>query len=47
LAIGNAGAKNAGILAASILAGFDDELAGKLDDMRDAQTNAVAEKPVD
>ena len=47
LAIGNAGAKNAGILAASILAGFADELAGKLDDMRDAQTNAVAEKPVD
>jgi len=47
LAIGNAGAKNAGILAASILAGFDDKLAGKLDDMRDAQTNAVAEKPVD
>lgn len=47
LAIGNAGAKNAGILAASILAGFDDELAKRLDDMRQKQTDAVAEQPTD
>lgn len=47
LAIGHAGAKNAGILAASILAGFDDELAARLDDMRQTQTNAVAEEPKD
>ena len=45
LAIGDAGAKNAGILAASILAAFDDELAGKLDAYRTNQTNAVAQEP--
>ncbi len=45
LAIGDAGAKNAGILAASILAAFDDELAGKLDDFRQKQTDAIADEP--
>jgi len=47
LAIGKAGAKNAGILAASILAGFDEDLAARLDKMRDDQTNSVAETPAD
>lgn len=41
LAIGEAGAKNAGILAAQILATHDTTLAVKIDDFRQAQTNAV------
>lgn len=41
LAIGSAGAKNAGLLAASILALSDAELAGRLDDWRTAQTDSV------
>jgi 5-(carboxyamino)imidazole ribonucleotide mutase len=41
LAIGDAGAKNAGILAAQILATHDAELALKVDAFRTAQTNAV------
>lgn len=45
LAIGKAGAKNAGLLAASILALSDDALATRLDTWRKAQTNEVAEKP--
>jgi len=45
LAIGEPGAKNAGILAASILAAFDDNLAAKLDDFRKKQTDIVAEEP--
>lgn len=45
LAIGEAGAKNAGILAASILSAFDDELATKLDAYRQKHTDAVAEEP--
>ena len=45
LAIGNAGAKNAGLLAAAILAGFDEELAAKLDAFREKQTASVAETP--
>ncbi len=45
LAIGSAGAKNAGLLAAAILAGYDDDLAARLDDFRENQTNAVAETP--
>lgn len=47
LAIGRAGAVNAALLAASILALEDDELAERLDDWRRAQTDAVAEHPVD
>lgn len=43
LAIGEAGAANAGILAASILAGNDDALLKRLDAFRKAQTDAVAE----
>lgn len=43
LAIGEAGAANAGILAASILAGGDAALLKKLDAFRQAQTDAVAE----
>ncbi len=47
LAIGKAGAKNAGILAASILALHQPALAQRLDDLRAAQTDAVAEEPID
>ena len=47
LAIGSAGAKNAGLLAASILSLHDVELATRLDAWRQAQTDAVAETPVD
>lgn len=43
LAIGEAGAKNAGILAAQILALADPVLAGRLDAYREAQTEAVHE----
>jgi len=45
LAIGEAGAANAGLLAASIVALHDPEIAGKLDAYRKAQTDRVlAEK---
>ena len=47
LAIGDAGAKNAALLAASILALSDAELAGRLDDWRAEQTASVAMEPVD
>lgn len=47
LAIGAAGAANAGLLAAGILATTDPELADRLDAWRAAQTDAVAEEPVD
>ena len=43
LAIGEAGAKNAGILAAQILALSDETLAGRLTAFREAQTEAVHE----
>ncbi len=43
LAIGEAGAANAGLLAASILALNDGALAGRLEAWRAAQTGAVAE----
>ena len=43
LAIGEAGAANAGILAASMLAGTDDALLQRLDAFRKAQTDSVAE----
>lgn len=47
LAIGAAGAANAGLLAAGILATTDPDLATRLDAWRAAQTNSVAEAPVD
>ncbi|CAA7627175.1 5-(carboxyamino)imidazole ribonucleotide mutase [Magnetospirillum sp. UT-4] len=47
LAIGKAGATNAGLLAASILALGDEALAGRLEAWRETQTASVAEKPVD
>jgi 5-(carboxyamino)imidazole ribonucleotide mutase len=43
LAIGEAGAANAGILAASMLANTDEALLKRLDAFRQAQTDAVAE----
>lgn len=45
LAIGDAGAKNAGILAAQILATHDEAIADKLNAFRTAQTNAVLAQP--
>lgn len=45
LAIGEAGAKNAGLLAASILALSDEELAERLDIWRKQQTALVAPQP--
>lgn len=47
LAIGEAGATNAGILAASILALGDEDLATRLKAFRQAQTDKVAHRPVD
>ena len=47
LAIGTAGAKNAGILAASVVALNDAAVAAKLEAWRRAQTDAVAENPTD
>lgn len=43
LAVGVAGAKNAGLLAAQILALSDEALSGRLADFRARQTEAVAE----
>jgi 5-(carboxyamino)imidazole ribonucleotide mutase len=45
LAIGHAGAKNAGLLAASILALTDAALAGRLEEWRRRQSDGVAETP--
>ncbi|MGA9581942.1 MAG: 5-(carboxyamino)imidazole ribonucleotide mutase [Allosphingosinicella sp.] len=45
LAIGKAGAANAGLLAASILALSDEALAGRLEAWRQRQTDGVAESP--
>ena len=47
LAVGEAGAANAGLLAAAILATTDASLAARLDAWRAAQTAAVAEVPTD
>src|SRR5207248_3100919 len=47
LAIGRAGAVNAALLAAAILATTDPALAGRLDAWRDEQTRSVAEQPYD
>jgi 5-(carboxyamino)imidazole ribonucleotide mutase len=46
LAIGEAGAKNAGLLAAEILALSDNDLSARLDDWRRRHTSEVAEAPV-
>ncbi len=46
LAIGEAGAANAGIMAAQILALGDATLAARVDAFRAAQTEAVAESPL-
>lgn len=46
LAIGKAGATNAGLLAAAILATNDSDLAGRLRAWRQAQTDAVADSPL-
>jgi 5-(carboxyamino)imidazole ribonucleotide mutase len=45
-AIGEAGAKNAALHAAAILALSDEALAGRLSDWRRRQTDAVAETPI-
>ena len=45
LAIGKAGATNAALLAAAMLATSDDALAGRLDAYRAAQTESVSETP--
>jgi 5-(carboxyamino)imidazole ribonucleotide mutase len=47
LAIGRAGAVNAALLAAAVLALYDDALAARLDEWRTAQTESVAERPSD
>ena len=47
LAIGKAGAKNAGLLAAAVLALMDEDLAGRLDAWRAAQTDSVGDIPTD
>ena len=47
LAIGKAGAINAALLAASVLALSDASLADRLDAWRQARTDAVADQPVD
>jgi 5-(carboxyamino)imidazole ribonucleotide mutase len=47
LAVGEAGAANAGLLAAQILALSDDALARRVAAWRQARTDAVAESPVD
>lgn len=46
LAIGRAGAVNAALLAVAILATSDAALAAKLDALREAQTAAVADAPI-
>jgi 5-(carboxyamino)imidazole ribonucleotide mutase len=45
LAIGKAGATNAALLAAAILATSDNELADKLETWRESQTDSVADTP--
>src|SRR5579872_4180194 len=46
LAIGRSGAVNAALLAAAILATSDPAVAAKLDALREAQTVAVADSPI-
>lgn len=45
LAIGKAGAKNAGLMAAAILATNDEKISDALCDFRDTQSKSVAEEP--
>ncbi|WP_260483213.1 5-(carboxyamino)imidazole ribonucleotide mutase [Sphingomicrobium flavum] len=45
LAIGQAGATNAGLLAAAMLATSDDALAARLDEYRAKQTASIADEP--
>ena len=47
MAIGSAGAANAGLMAAGILALQDDALAKRLDDWRDDLSASIPEAPVD
>ncbi|KRB51726.1 N5-carboxyaminoimidazole ribonucleotide mutase [Rhizobium sp. Root708] len=47
LAIGKAGAINAALLAAAVLALSDEEIADRLDEWRERQSAAVAEYPMD
>lgn len=47
MAIGGAGAANAGLMAAGILAVSDPELATRLDTWRDALSASIPEEPVD
>ena len=47
LAIGEAGATNAGLMAAAILANGDDGLKQRLKDWRQARSQAVTERPAD
>ncbi|MGO4437384.1 5-(carboxyamino)imidazole ribonucleotide mutase [Rhizobium sp. RAF56] len=47
LAIGKAGAVNAALLAAAVLALSDEDLAERLDEWRERQSAAVAEYPMD
>jgi 5-(carboxyamino)imidazole ribonucleotide mutase len=47
LAIGKAGAINAALLAAAVLALSDDEIAERLDEWRERQSASVAEYPMD
>lgn len=47
LAVGKPGAKNAGLLAAAVIALMDDDVAAALDDFRAKQTACVADVPMD
>jgi 5-(carboxyamino)imidazole ribonucleotide mutase len=47
LAIGKAGAANAALLAAAVLALHDEALAARLDAFREAQTASIADTPTD
>ena len=47
MAIGAAGAANAGLMAAGILATGDPELAARLDAWRDALAASIPEEPTD
>lgn len=47
MAIGRAGAVNAALLAAAVLALHDEALANRLDAWRESQSSSVAERPID
>ena len=47
LGVGRSGAKNAGLLAAAILAGRDPALRKRLEQFREAQAARVPERPTD